>query len=399
MPNTDEPSVTLYLNRSTGRYHANVWWGHGDRQRPSLRTGDAAEAEIRFEAFKRDLLPGIVAQHALDSRAPVAEAAPTKTDPSIGELVRWYCDIHLKDLRREESTIHKYSSILGNFEVFCRSRNIGRVSQVSYDRIGEFLDWLSVFGREKLHRDQAEAKSLSPKYRDNCKTILRAWLYAAKEAEKLADIPVKKWFISNSRKRVTDTFAMNAKELRECLSIVQREAPHLNNIVLFMAHTGCRVSDARDLRWSQVNKEGRYARRHQIKTKNLATYSLNDTSLAAVLAEEARKTEKAGHVFTNDLHQAFSYNSIYRGFTRALERADFTVTRDGEDRRVDLKCLRHTYGTIMAHLGCPPFLLQRQMGHQKIETTLQYYHVDPSEGLKWAERFEEVTKEPAPTSP
>jgi hypothetical protein len=33
MPNNKTPSVTLHLNKSTGRWHANVFWSNSDRQR------------------------------------------------------------------------------------------------------------------------------------------------------------------------------------------------------------------------------------------------------------------------------------------------------------------------------------------------------------------------------
>lgn len=384
-----QPTVTCYLNKSTGYWHANVYWGAGERVRPSLGVRTENEALDAFEKFKLHDLPGMIADHALRVQALAFEAKETKKDPRISDLVTWYCDRHLADLGRAPNTIKKYQSVLGNFEVFCKARHVGRVSQLSYERITEFLDWLASFVDGKLHRGAPQVKGHTHGYRDDCKSIIRGWLNAAIEAGRVESPPIAKWFIVKGGEEEPDTFALTPKELRLCLKTVDEEAPTISNIIRFMAHTGTRPSDALDLRWSQVNMAEGYARRKQVKTKNLATYSLNQDALEALNAEHERRAEKASFVFTNTFHKPYTYNTIYLIFTRALARVGFTVERDGAERTVNLKCLRHTYGTLMAHLGCPPFLLQRQMGHTRIETTLRYYHVDPAEGLKWAVKFSE----------
>ena len=53
-----------------------------------------------------------------------------------------------------------------------------------------------------------------------------------------------------------------------------------------------------------------------------------------------------------------------------------TVKRAGITKsRVTLHTLRHSYATHLLEAGIPLTVLQRQLGHKKIETTLRYVHL------------------------
>ena len=61
--------------------------------------------------------------------------------------------------------------------------------------------------------------------------------------------------------------------------------------------------------------------------------------------------------------------SVQGGMHRTVKRAGITKSR------VTLHTLRHSYATHLLEAGIPLTVLQRQLGHRKIETTLRYVHL------------------------
>ena len=61
--------------------------------------------------------------------------------------------------------------------------------------------------------------------------------------------------------------------------------------------------------------------------------------------------------------------AVQGAMLRTVKRAG--ITKSG----VTLHSLRHSYATHLLEAGVPLTVLQRQLGHKKIETTLRYVHL------------------------
>lgn len=353
-------------------YIVDVHFPDGRRSRVSLGTAKKAEAEAAYALWKKRDWPVLQREWELRKQAEQDAAS----NPRLDDLHDWFTRTYLADQHLAEKTRAKYRQVLLDFVRWSQAHHVGRVHQLSYAKVLEWLDW-SAAARPGAH---------TQKTRNDHKGILRRMLLAAVKAGLLDKAPITDWQIKKAPP-AADTFALTKAELAEVLAIIREEAPQISHIVQYMCYTGCRPSDAVDLRRSQLGQD--YVRRRQLKTRQVATYSLCQRAQAVIQHEIARGIDHPdGYVFTTSLGTPYAVNALYKQFSRALSRRGLTVTRDGQSFTVDLKTLRHTYGSHMAHLGCPAFLLQRQMGHTRIETTLQYYHADPAEGLKWAEKFD-----------
>jgi integrase len=67
--------------------------------------------------------------------------------------------------------------------------------------------------------------------------------------------------------------------------------------------------------------------------------------------------------------QPMSVTAVQDGLRRHLKRAGITKSR------VTIHSLRHSYATHLLHAGVPLTVLQQQLGHKNIETTLRYVHL------------------------
>ena len=67
--------------------------------------------------------------------------------------------------------------------------------------------------------------------------------------------------------------------------------------------------------------------------------------------------------------QPMSITAVQGGLRRHLKRAGITKSR------VTIHTFRHSYATHLLEAGVPLTVLQQQLGHEKIETTLRYVHL------------------------
>lgn len=77
------------------------------------------------------------------------------------------------------------------------------------------------------------------------------------------------------------------------------------------------------------------------------------------------RSGKGGPTATGPMSTA----AVQGGMLRTVKRAGITKSR------VTLHTLRHSYATHLLEAGVPLTVLQQQLGHKKIETTLRYVHL------------------------
>ena len=334
--------------------------GPGQRRRISLRTADPDKAAVMLADYRRTEL-------AKMERAATEHVGNTP----LAAVLDYYTETYLPVSGAAPRSITEAVRILREFELYCRSRHIGRAQQLSRAAVDG-------------HARELQARGLSNKSVHKALGIVRAVLNAAVDAGLLDHSPIAKWLMPRCDDVEIDP--LTPDQLRRVLEIISRREPQVADVVTWIAHTGNRPSDARALTWAQVDLETRTVQRPQVKTGRLATYQIGDAALEALL--RARKRAATGLVFTGQGREPFGHNTVLRAFQRALR-------REGFERPVSLKDLRHTFGYIMAnHAGCPLPVLQQLMGHSSIEMTMRY--VRPGDAFNSLATFDKLLKTVAP---
>ena len=71
--------------------------------------------------------------------------------------------------------------------------------------------------------------------------------------------------------------------------------------------------------------------------------------------------------------------AVQGGLRRYLKRARITKSR------VTIHTLRHSHATHLLEAGVPLTVLQKQLGHENITTTLRYVHLSREAQVDWAQ--------------
>jgi len=186
---------------------------------------------------------------------------------------------------------------------------------------------------------------------------------------------------------------LNPEEIRRLLDAC---SPDLYPIALTAIFTGLRQGELFGLKWSDVDfgaKVIRVRRSYHPKYGFSSTKSEKGERMVIITPELAEvlvhhKTTTGGGtddlVFSNRAGNPISYSNIEsREFYPALDRAGL--------RRIRWHDLRHTHAAVMVAKGVNVKLLQRQMGHADIGTTLNTYgHLIPEASEGVGEAFDEM---------
>ncbi|GMW02604.1 MAG: hypothetical protein AMXMBFR84_37400 [Candidatus Hydrogenedentota bacterium] len=346
-------------------YVVDLHYPDGKRERVTIADGEAtqADAEQKYIDWVDRALPLIKQQFGMDR----AEGDLDKRDPKIARVIDYYLHVALVAKGAKVHTLAQYETQFREFEQYCRDNRIGRVSQLTREHVDRHLAELS--------------KRLSPASIKNRMGIIRSMLNAAVDANMLDASPVKKWLAPNVPD--AEISPLEPDELRRLLECVRTEEPVYYNYISWIAGTGNRPSDARALRWRQIDLRAMTVERTQVKTARLARYQVSGIAFDALMREKKRgRPGPDGEVFTNRRGEPFSKNSPLWAIQRAARAAKI-------GRVVTLKDLRHTFGYIMAnHAGCPLPVLQVLMGHTDIHMTMRY--VRPTDAFPALDRMTEL---------
>ncbi len=239
--------------------------------------------------------------------------------------------------------------MLRDFELFCRTKHIGRVSQLTMQRAQEFLQWRDAYAPQ------------APKTKHSAISILRAWLNACVDAGLLESSPIRRWLMPKVPE--PSPRALSEAELKAVLAHIKKRDEELYPIVLFMARTGFRPSDAIDLRWGQI-AEDRISR-VQRKTQTQIDFPISQ-GVAEALELAKPETKPSSPVFSRKDGTPCSDRTLLRRFKRVTKALECSQT-------LNLKLLRTTFSTHLARKGCHPKVHQRLLGHSDLSTTLRYY--------------------------
>ena len=152
---------------------------------------------------------------------------------------------------------------------------------------------------------------------------------------------------------------------------LQRVLVHLpfpvKQMVLFIFETGCRPSEAMQLKRGNVDLQKQTAIFNMRKAGDSALVALTTRAVEAI--QQIPELPGCPYVFWNP-HTSTHYERINETFHRARKRAGCP--------EVQLKDFRRELGIVIAESGQPLHVAQTQLGHSSIRTTEKYYaHFSP----------------------
>lgn len=184
------------------------------------------------------------------------------------------------------------------------------------------------------------------------------------------------------RKRLT-SWCREPKSATKGPNAVERAHRELfNNYVLFLANSGLRPNEARQLTWDDIKDltdrdgqkrkikiavpGGKTGKRDCIPTKSAKRY-LNR------VRNQSQHTQKTDFVFCYEDGKPISVPTMSAKFTRLL--AETPLQHDRQGRNFTLYSLRHTYATFRLLAKIDPLLLAKNMGTSVKMIEEHYSHV------------------------
>jgi len=177
-----------------------------------------------------------------------------------------------------------------------------------------------------------------------------------------------------------------------------RQTEEAKFIVRFVMLTGCRTSEIRQATWDWFDLDNALwiIPAEQYKTRMTIRRAL---SPAAVMMLQARKeTVSTRHVVTSP--RKFEGREIDRPVNNFVAANYAASIRNGAKMESwSLHDLRRTFATMISELGCPPYVVEKLLGHQMIGVMAHYNLHDYMEDQRhwvrvWEEKLTEIMKEP-----
>ena len=184
----------------------------------------------------------------------------------------------------------------------------------------------------------------------------------------------------NPRPRLTRFLsAEEIVRLHEALDECVAERPAYGrqaDIIRLLIYTGCRKSEIKNLRWSEV--DGDSLRLADSKT-GPRTVHLSAHARAVI---DRQRDGDGAFVFPSPVNPGRPYGPDLRLWSRVRDRAGLSGVR--------LHDTRHTYASQAVMNGVPLPVVARLLGHREVRMTMRYAHAGDREVIEAAERVGKV---------
>lgn len=168
---------------------------------------------------------------------------------------------------------------------------------------------------------------------------------------------------------------LNAAERERFLDATAKAAPQIEALCLLLHYTGCRVSEALGMRGGHVDLEAGSAALQTLKQRQPGVYRI--VPLPPDLLNKIRMLEVGQDAPVFPWHRATAWAKVKLVMARAGIDGPHACPRG----------MRHGFGVAAVTAGVPVTLVQRWLGHTKLETTSIYLSVLGQEERRFAKRI------------
>lgn len=197
--------------------------------------------------------------------------------------------------------------------------------------------------------------------------MVATWRQMHNYAAKKKEFPVRSidWSAVRSVEDGAPDNALSADGRTMLLAKADETDPQLADVVRLALLTGCRKSELLSMRWDRIDlKVGKAV----VITKGRRKLHERPITLSPETVELLRKMAKGEDLSTSPLPVVgLGADAVRFRWETLRDLAGFPALRFHD--------LRHTHGSWMAATQAPIAVVQRSMGHAKIETTMRYVHV------------------------
>ena len=168
---------------------------------------------------------------------------------------------------------------------------------------------------------------------------------------------------------------LDAAERKQFIASLDTHEQSVRLLCLVLVYTGCRLTEALNLAPKHILATDRAVVVRSLKKRQKTIYRhipIPDKLTDDLIALSRRRPDRL-----------FAWQR-----TQALHYVKDSMKAIGiNDKRSNARCLRHTFGTHGARCGVPLTVLQRWMGHTKLETTAIYTQILGAEERELAKRM------------
>lgn len=175
---------------------------------------------------------------------------------------------------------------------------------------------------------------------------------------------------------------INGAERERLLTTLNTAPEPIRVFGLLLIYTGCRLSEARELKPSSVQRLGRVVAFRTLKKRR--QNHIREVPIPAQFAEDLNvflaKIPAGSFVWSHD-GKMVNRATAYRWVKRAMSKAEISGAQACP------KGLRHGYGIHAVRTGVQLNMLSKWMGHASINTTSIYANAVGAEELEMADRM------------
>lgn len=234
---------------------------------------------------------------------------------------------------------------------------------------------LNELKRQEIQAFHSEilASGLAPATADHHVKLIRQALNLAIDWSYIDTNPAAKVPLFNVDNKVEHY--LDEKQLDRLLVVLRTDANRtVCRIALFLLSTGCRLNEALQATWSQIDRGTRVWRipAATSKSKKIRSVPLNDSALEVLKELDTEGT--FDHLFVNTKTK-LPYGTIMKVWSRLRKEAGVKHLR--------IHDLRHMFASFLVNSGRTLYEVQQILGHSDPSVTQRYAHLS-SESLQQA---------------
>lgn len=306
--------------------------------------------------------------HQVLTRRYYASKNPLVLEGKMAEIYKDYCS-YLNRTELASSTIKHYSSTALVFLDYLSQKGIEEPTAIVMSICNGYLKTLAGLSFKTVEQNVCGLRFL-------LRYLLETGLLSEDYASKIHMPPISK--------QATVPSAWTADELKQLLSVIDRNSPIGKRdyaMILLACVLGLRISDIKNLRFSNFDWSRKELSLVQKKTKKPLTLPLPDLIGWAVIEyirDGRPRYENSDFVFIKHMPPFDPLSENDHLQQRIIYHMNKAGIRRDKNKRSGFHSLRHSAGSMMLEMGTPLPVITTVLGHSDMDVTAIYLKTDLS---------------------